>query len=76
MIRIPIQLDIFGRGEITGLGDITITNTGSGTELRDNYRWRLFGKSGRLLREGGIENWPRKSKTVALLRRVLNDADL
>lgn len=54
---------------------IEITNTGTGTPARGNYRWRIIGRIGQVLRCGTLLNWPRKSYTaLALLQRVINDA--
>jgi len=54
---------------------ITIINTGTGSEKRGNYSWKIYGRRNQLLRSGSILDWPRKSKTaLALLQRVINDA--
>jgi len=42
----------------------TVTNTGSGTKTRGNYRVRLYDKRKNLWRETSIFNWPRQAKHV------------
>lgn len=54
---------------------IEIYNDGTGTAARGNYDFTIRGKRGQVLKEGRVENWPRKAKTpCALLQKVINTA--
>lgn len=62
-------------GGITELVKIKISNDGTGTQKRGNYRWTITGKRGRKMKEGRLVNWPRLSKTpLELLQRIINTA--
>jgi hypothetical protein len=75
MIQIKMFLHSARTLQTSTLVEIHIINDGTGTAARGNYRWQIFGKRNRLLKEGELKNWPRNSKTAAaLLQRVLNDA--
>lgn len=75
MIRVSVDLDSFGLGvKVHSLGKVTITNDGTGTPMRGNYIVRAYSKKGRLIRQGRIENWRRKSKSpLALLSAALQE---
>lgn len=74
MIRVKIDLVPFGIGAPKELGEIRISNTGTGTPTQGNYLVYLYDKAGRLYRSGTIKNFPRK-KLLAfdLLLRGLQD---
>ena len=76
MIDVRMNLDTFGLGiKIQQLVRIVISNDGTGTVNRGNYKYKVFGKSNRLLKEGCILNWARRSKSpIKLLQAVVNDA--
>jgi hypothetical protein len=76
MIDVRMNLDSFGLGvRVNQLVRIVISNDGTGTEHRGNYKYQIYGRDGRFLKEGAIRNWPRKSKVpIRLLQAVINDA--
>lgn len=52
-----------------------IVNDGTGHARRGNYNFAFCGKSGKLLKHGRVEDYPRKSYQVwELVRRALNTA--
>lgn len=74
MIHVVMVLDPHGQGKnARPLGALTITNDGTGTEERGNYRVRQFDKTAkRIVREAMLTNWPRKAKSpVQLLAAAL-----
>lgn len=76
MIRITVELDQYGLGEHTEiLGTAQINNIGTGTPTSGNYRYTIWGKGGREIARGEINNFPRKRLLAwDLLLRVLLDA--
>jgi hypothetical protein len=65
VIVIPIELHPFGFAHNKrDLGRIVIVNDGTGSATRGNYSVRVEGKGGRVIRDGLVLNWPRKSKPV------------
>jgi len=73
MIRVTMDLDALGMGlRVSRLCDVEIINDGTGTLKRGNYRVVVKSKAGRVMREGRVENWPRKAKhPVDLLAAAL-----
>lgn len=74
-----IKVDMVLHGAITGVAktlvSITISNTGAGTQNYGDYYYSIRGRKNQLLKEGIIDNWPRKRKTaLALLQKVINTA--
>lgn len=75
MVRVTVELVPRGRGEPRHLGTAEIYNDGSGSRTRGNYKYRLFSKSKRVWKTGGIEGFPRTQRLGwDLLFRVLRSA--
>lgn len=77
MIYVRIELWPHGSQENAELlGEAKITNIGSGTPTRGEYKYLLRGKHGsKGLREGSVSNFPRKRLLAwDLLYRVLRSA--
>jgi hypothetical protein len=73
MIKTGIYLHSAITGEVSLLNRIEIWNDATGTPTRGNYRFRIFGKRGKLIAEGELKDFPRRSYTsVELLKRCLN----
>ena len=65
MINIPINLWPYGDDmREKSLGRIVIVNDGTGTVDRGNYYVRIFDGNNRMIREGRVIDWPRKSRPV------------
>lgn len=75
MIDIKINMMPFGQQEyLRLLGAIHISNDGTGTLTKGNYKYKIVHK-GRVYRTGEIKGFPRRQKNVIwLLKRVLEDA--
>lgn len=75
MIDIKINMTPFGVKEFSKLlGAIHISNDGTGTLTKGNYKYKLVHK-GRVYRRGEIKEFPRQKKNVMwLLKMVLEDA--
>jgi hypothetical protein len=76
VIDVRMNLDSYGLGvRVKQLVRIVISNDGTGTQERGNYKYQIYGRDGRFLKEGTIRNWPRKAKVpIRLLQAVINDA--
>lgn len=65
MIVVPVILDVYGAGKLhRTLCTVHIINDGTGTDSRGNYIVRALSKSMKVMREGKVENWPRKNRHV------------
>lgn len=64
MIVAPIILHSARTGKYRTLATVEIANDGTGSQARGNYNVRVRGKNLRVMREGRLENWPRKQKHV------------
>lgn len=78
MIRVTVELVPHGdesRARVLARG--TMTNDGTGTLQRGNYRFQLSqsGRPNATSRVGSVRDFPRRAKNVWwLLREVLNEA--
>jgi len=65
VIVVPVVLDVQGKGKLhRNLCSVCIINDGTGTATRGNYDVKVMSKDMKLMREGRVENWPRKAKHV------------
>lgn len=76
MIEITVKLIPHGRRDLKPetLGVCVIANTGKGTPTKGKYFYALKGKSNKVLREGYINDFPRKRLLAwDLLYRILHE---
>lgn len=68
MIVIPIELWPFGYADhARSLGQLRISNDGTGDSHRGNYDVRVYSAGpvlGKPIREARVEDWPRQSRPV------------
>lgn len=75
MIVTTMNLHSAVTGKTSTLVTVKITNDGTGTVERGNYRWTVYGRDGRIIKTGYLDNWPRKRKSAGqLLAKVMNTA--
>ncbi len=76
MIRTGVYLHSAITGKVSLLGQVDIWNDATGTGTRGNYRFCVRGKR-KVLAEGEIKDFPRKSRSaLELLRRCLEAAQV
>jgi hypothetical protein len=65
---IVVRMELWPHGSEArkrSLGTLTITNDGTGTDVRGNYQVSATTRGDRRLwREGRVEDWPRKRKVA------------
>lgn len=63
MIVVDVQLHSAITGDQESLCRVEITNDGTGTSSRGNYKIKLYSRgTGRLIRQASITGWPRNQK--------------
>jgi len=74
MITVQMDLNVHGLGKkITQLSRMTITNLGTGTDSRRNYKICFYSKNDRLVKTAVLTGWASKRHSpVKLLQAAIN----